>query len=90
MGIGCVVTMFILAPKLAGLMLLGGTPGANVPNIVFAAPPTADLVGGGGPAGTTTVSILPYAIGTTVVGFGGTIQLVTRALTPWRRAVRPA
>ena len=42
---------------------LGGT--GNVGFITFASAPTADLVGGGGGAGTTNISILPYAIGDT-------------------------
>ena len=40
---------------------LGGTPGAGVANIYSTTAPT--LVGGGGAAGTTTQSIVPYAIG---------------------------
>ncbi len=42
---------------------LGNSPGANVGNVQFATPPNADLVGGGGAAGSTTISILPYAVG---------------------------
>ena len=40
---------------------LGGTPGAGVSNTYVTAAPT--LVGGGGGAGTTGISIIPYAIG---------------------------
>ena len=39
---------------------LGNTPGANVGTITFATPPTP--VGGGGSAGTPTISIIPYAV----------------------------
>jgi autotransporter-associated beta strand protein len=39
---------------------LGATPGANVGTITFATPPT--LVGGGGAAGSSTISIIPYAV----------------------------
>jgi autotransporter-associated beta strand protein len=59
---------------------LGSPLAANVPNIVFASPPTADLVGGGGAAGTTIVSVLPYAVGwphTTSVNDTATVGLVT-------------
>lgn len=42
---------------------LGGT--GNFGFITFASAPIADLVGGGGAAGTTNISILPYAIGDT-------------------------
>ena len=41
---------------------LGGAPGAGVSNIYIATPPTG-LIGGGGGAGSTGISILPYAIG---------------------------
>lgn len=48
---------------------LGGTGTSGF--ITFASAPTADLVGGGGLAGTTNISILPYAIGdTTATGTG--------------------
>lgn len=48
---------------------LGGT--GNSGFITFASAPTADLVGGGGLAGTTNISILPYAIGdTSATGVG--------------------
>lgn len=40
---------------------LGGTPGAGVANIYSTAAPT--LVGGGGAAGSTTMSILPWGYG---------------------------
>ena len=39
---------------------LGGTPGAGTANVYITSTPT--LVGGGGAAGTPTVSILPYAL----------------------------
>ena len=42
---------------------LGAAPAANVANVLFAAPPT--LIGGGGAAGTTNISILPWGIGNT-------------------------
>ena len=45
---------------------LGSTPGAGVANIYSTAAPT--LVGGGGTAGTTNISIVPYAIGDTSGG----------------------
>src|SRR4051812_8929693 len=38
--------------------------GANVSKIDFTTSPTGDLVGGGGAAGSTTLSILPYVVGT--------------------------
>jgi autotransporter-associated beta strand protein len=41
---------------------LGNPPAPGVANIFFTTPP-AGLVGGGGPAGSTAVSILPYATG---------------------------
>jgi autotransporter-associated beta strand protein len=45
---------------------LGGTLGANgVSNITFTNAPTAQLVGGGGAAGTKNISILPWAVGAT-------------------------
>lgn len=40
---------------------LGGTPGAGVANIYSTAAPS--LIGGGGGAGSTNISILPYAFG---------------------------
>ena len=43
---------------------LGGAPGANVGNILLTTPP-APLVGGGGGAGTSNISIIPWAIGST-------------------------
>ncbi|QVL31497.1 hypothetical protein KIH39_22030 [Telmatocola sphagniphila] len=46
----------------------GDAPGAGVANIYFSTAPTSDLLGGGGAAGTTTISILPYAIAQTQVG----------------------
>ncbi len=42
---------------------LGSTPGNNVGTISFANAPTGSLIGGGGTAGTTNISILPFAIG---------------------------
>ncbi|MBY0260994.1 MAG: hypothetical protein K2Q20_01535, partial [Phycisphaerales bacterium] len=49
---------------------LGGT--GNSGFITFASAPTADLVGGGGLAGSTNISILPYAIGDTTAAGTGT------------------
>jgi fibronectin-binding autotransporter adhesin len=41
-----------------------GAPGTNgIGNVLFTNSPAADLVGGGGAAGTTTISILPYVVG---------------------------
>ncbi len=42
---------------------LGNTPGAGVSNITFATAPT--VVGGGGAAGSQTISILPYVVAAT-------------------------
>jgi autotransporter-associated beta strand protein len=52
----------------------GGTPGSNVAQLNFNTAPT--LVGGGGAAGSTTISILPYAIGAFTTAGAGT-DLVT-------------
>ncbi len=43
---------------------LGSAPAANVANITFASAPT--LVGGGGAAGSTNISIIPWAFGSTL------------------------
>src|SRR5690606_11271191 len=49
-----------------GTNLGGGVVGTNnVANITFDTAPTAQLVGGGGAAGTTNISILPWAVGAT-------------------------
>ncbi|HMP01132.1 MAG TPA: hypothetical protein PKC45_01405, partial [Gemmatales bacterium] len=57
---------------------LGNTPGANVATVSFSTPPVADLIGGGGAAGTTTISILPYAYGhTTSSGLGNSLVTLT-------------
>src|SRR5205823_7126231 len=59
---------------------LGGAPAPGVANVFFATPP-AGLVGGGGPAGSTTVSVLPYAVGaTTVFGQGNTLVTYSPAV----------
>jgi len=42
---------------------LGATPGANVANVTFAAAPA--LIGGGGAAGSTSISIVPWGWGST-------------------------
>lgn len=52
----------------------GGPIGANVANLAFDSIPA--LFGGGGAAGTTTISIIPYAIGGITTGSTGT-DLVT-------------
>ena len=44
---------------------LGSAPAANVGNILLTTPP-APLVGGGGSAGTSNISIIPWAIGSIV------------------------
>lgn len=41
---------------------LGSAPGAGMTQILATQAPVADLFGGNGPAGSTTISILPYAI----------------------------
>ena len=51
---------------------LGSTQGNNTANIKFTTAPTAELIGGGGPAGTTTISILPWAHGGTNTATFGT------------------
>ena len=45
---------------------LGNAPGNYVCNLTFTTPPTAELVGGGGAEGTTTISIIPWALGGTL------------------------
>jgi len=45
---------------------LGDTPGAGVSNIYVSSAPA--LVGGGGAAGSTNISIIPFAIGNTLAG----------------------
>ena len=61
---------------------LGGAPGAGVANFYSMAAPT--LVGGGGGAGTTNVSILPYAIGnTSLLGSAGAADLVGSSLVTY-------
>ncbi len=59
-------------------------PGPNIGNITFATPPA--LVGGGGPAGSTTVSILPYAYTFNV--FTGTYNAATSLVTYGPNGVR--
>jgi fibronectin-binding autotransporter adhesin len=44
---------------------IGSAGSGNVGNLIFTSAPTGDLVGGGGAAGTTSISILGYAIGDT-------------------------
>lgn len=52
---------------------LGATPGVNVGTVSFSTAPTG-LLGGGGAAGSTNISILPYAYGaTTAAGTGDTL-----------------
>ena len=41
------------------------SPAANTSNIVFTSAPTAQLVGGGGAAGSKNISIIPWAVGDT-------------------------
>jgi autotransporter-associated beta strand protein len=65
-----------------GLSLGAGT--ANSGNVTFTSAPTADLVGGGGGAGSSTISILPYAIGD-ITNTGTGSSLVTLGAT----GVRP-
>jgi autotransporter-associated beta strand protein len=55
---------------------LGGTAGANVGQIISAASP-GTLVGGGGAAGSTSISILPWAVGNTVAGVTTSSSFVT-------------
>ncbi len=53
---------------------LGIAPGANVGTVSFSAAPTGDLVGGGGAAGSTNISILPYGYGaSTAAGTGDSL-----------------
>jgi hypothetical protein len=71
------------------ICLLGGAPGAGVANIYVAAAPA--LVGGGGAAGSTRISIIPYAIGntaadTTLLSNG---VLATSFVTYGANGVRP-
>ena len=47
---------------------LGAAPANGVANVVFDTSLSSQLVGGGGTAGTTTISILPWAIGSTTAG----------------------
>lgn len=52
---------------------LGGAFSSNQADITFSNAPTGDLIGGGGGAGSTTISILPYIIGdTSASGTGST------------------
>ena len=44
---------------------LGAPQGNNTANLKFSTAPTAELIGGGGLADTTTISILPWALGGT-------------------------
>lgn len=58
-----------------GTNLGSSNPGGNglgASRIFFETDPTSSLVGGGGAAGTTTISILPYAIGGTSTGSADT------------------
>lgn len=53
---------------------MGNAPGVNVGTVSFSSAPTGDLIGGGGGAGSTNISILPYAIGdTTTTGTGSSL-----------------
>jgi autotransporter-associated beta strand protein len=64
---------------------LGGAPGAGTANVTFGAAPS--LVGGGGAAGTTTVSILPYAYAATTLS--GTAASGTELVTYGPNGIRP-
>jgi fibronectin-binding autotransporter adhesin len=65
---------------------LGATAGANVAQILSTASP-GTLVGGGGGAGSTSISILPWAVGNTTAAGLNTSSLVTWDSTS--KAFRP-
>ena len=54
---------------------LGGSPGAGVATVLSTAAPA--LIGGGGTAGTQTISIVPWATGNTTANSIGSTSLVT-------------
>ncbi len=68
---------------------LGGTPGNTVSNIYVTAPPA--LVGGGGGAGSTGISIVPYAIGnsTNATAFTAAGQVSSSFVTYDVNGIRP-
>jgi autotransporter-associated beta strand protein len=63
-----------------GTFLIRGIALGVTRAFTFTTAPTGDLIGGGGPAGSPTVSILPYAIGDPTTGTPGT-ALVTLDVT---------
>ncbi|MEO8613742.1 MAG: autotransporter-associated beta strand repeat-containing protein [Luteolibacter sp.] len=58
--------VFFRGTNLGQNTIASNTAGAS--NISFSTAPSAQLVGGGGAAGTTTISILPWAVGSTTAG----------------------
>lgn len=53
--------------SIAGTAIGSGAAATGVSNLVVTSAPSGDLVGGGGAAGTTNQSVLPYAIGRNLV-----------------------
>ncbi len=70
---------------------LGGAPGAGVANLYVTNFPSAALVGGGGGAGSTNISILPFAIGNagTTTTFTAAGQVGSSFVTYDVNGVRP-
>ncbi len=60
---------FLFFSDNANMGTAAATP--TIPNVLFANLPGSELVGGGGGAGTTTISILPYAAGGISLGDPG-------------------